>query len=81
MEKIERDELEAMVSNVSYTVSGTLTVAVVELYSGFKAVGKSACVNPADFDAKLGEKYAVSDAIDQLWELEGYHRLASAVSS
>jgi hypothetical protein len=38
---------------------------------------KSACVDPRNFNAKLGADYAIQDCVnaarDKLWELEGYH--------
>jgi hypothetical protein len=36
----------------------------------------TACVDPANFDAELGKKYAIEKAAsvarNKLWELEGY---------
>lgn len=50
----------------------TLTIAVVRLVNGFTLVGKSACADPAAFDAEKGERFAVDDALRQLWPLEAY---------
>ncbi len=55
----------------------TTTVCALFLPDGFNlAIGHSACVDPANFDAALGKRIAASDArragIDKLWELEGY---------
>ena len=40
--------------------------------------GFSACVNPADYNQELGEKYAIeralADAENNLWQCEGYAR-------
>lgn len=59
---------------------GTTTVCQLVLQNGFTiAVGVSGCVGPANFDEKLGRKYALENAQalakDKLWEFEGY-RLA-----
>lgn len=43
-----------------------------KLESGFTVLGRSACVDPANFDLELGRKYARENAISQLWALEGY---------
>lgn len=51
---------------------GTLTLCIIDLASGFKLVGKSACADPANYDAEKGEHFAVEDALSQLWPLEGY---------
>lgn len=56
---------------------GTTTVCQIVLQNGFSvAIGESACIDPENFDEKLGRKYAYEKAIklaeDKLWELEGY---------
>lgn len=58
----------------------TSTVATARLPGGFVvAVGHSACVSPDNFNAELGQKYAIENATlaarEKLWEFEGY-RLA-----
>ena len=49
-----------------------LTVCMAKLENGFVIVGKSAPADPANFDAELGEKFALEDCIRQIWPLEGY---------
>ena len=54
-----------------------LRVCEAFLPNGFSVgSGKSACVDPSNFDYELGCKYAQEraekDAIDNLWMLEGY---------
>lgn len=39
---------------------------------GFTVTGRSACVDPANFDVEIGRKYCREDAIKQMWLLEGY---------
>jgi hypothetical protein len=56
----------------------TTTICALKLHSGFVVIGKSACLNPADFDEDVGRKIAFEDAFNQLWQLEGYHRAAEA---
>ncbi|QHJ79491.1 MAG: hypothetical protein [Caudoviricetes sp.] len=56
---------------------GTTTVCQIVLQNGFQLViGMSACVDPSNFDEKLGRQYAYEDALkkaeSKLWELEGY---------
>jgi N4 Gp49/Sf6 Gp66 family protein len=50
----------------------TITVACLTLENGFCVVGKSACVDPTNFNQELGRKIAYTDARDKIWELEGY---------
>lgn len=79
---ISKDAIEARIESVDYDRLGmsTTTIAHVILDNGFSVVGKSAAVNPAEFDTELGRKYAYADAIDQLFphfaflELENKHR-------
>lgn len=50
----------------------TLTIAVLVLVNGFVLVGKSACADPANFNAEKGRTFAKDDALRELWSLEGY---------
>ncbi len=49
-----------------------LTFCVLTLRNGFTVVGKSACASPENFNAELGRKIARTDAVNQIWPLEGY---------
>lgn len=73
--KVTKEQLDDLVakSNVEYAVFGNkLTVAVITLQSNFKVTGEASCVDPANFDKAFGEKYALENAVEKLWELEGY---------
>jgi hypothetical protein len=50
----------------------TLTSCLIILENGFTVTGESACASPENFDAALGEKYALENAISQIWKIEGY---------
>jgi len=76
MQKVTKDQLEALIKSESYHVVGTTTIASLELQNGFVVTGESACMNPADFDEALGKSIARGRAVDKMWPLEGYHRLA-----
>ena len=85
--KVTPEQINAIMADVTYHVyrvpDTTTTIAVAFDKDGFSlGVGMSACVDPTNFDEKLGEKIACKDAekkaIDKLWELEGY-RLAKSV--
>lgn len=70
--KKQLDDLVAK-SSVEYAVfDNKLTVAVITLPNKFKVTGEASCVDAENFDKKLGEKYALEKAVDNLWELEGY---------
>lgn len=58
-----------------------LTICVLILHNGHKAVGVNhGPVDPANFDAELGRKYAREDAIAKLWEPLGF-RLRDRLSA
>ena len=60
-------------SEVTYTNPvGTLTHCVITLPCGYTVTGESACVDPANYNKELGEKYALENAVENLWALEGY---------
>ncbi len=62
----------------------TVIICCLTLRNGYKAVGHSACVSPANFDPEIGRNIARDRARDQVWQLEGYrlkdriHKAASA---
>lgn len=79
--KVEFSRIQELVSKLQYIfvlVPGTTTtLCVARLPNGFTVGrGESACVDPANYDKALGEKYAkeraVADATNQLRLLEGY---------
>lgn len=78
--KVEFTHIQTMASSLSYEyakIGAKTTVCCAFLPCGFQvASGESACVDPANYDQELGEKYAKeraeANAINKLWELEGY---------
>lgn len=72
---VTKEQLNILVakSSVEYAVFGNkLTVAVITLPNNFKVTGEASCVDANNFDKALGEKYALENAFEKLWELEGY---------
>ena len=49
-----------------------MTLCVLTLANGYIVVGKSVPADPANYDGRLGEKFAKEDAIRQIWPLEAY---------
>lgn len=78
--RVTLEEINALMEKVDYLpyrVGDTTTVHVVAMLEGFSlAIGKTACVDPANFNMELGVKYArenaEAEARDKLWEMEGY---------
>lgn len=56
----------------TFTAAGKCTIVVAQLENGFIITESSACVDPANYDAILGEKICKDKIRERLWELEGY---------
>ena len=48
------------------------TVLMATLPNGFVIVESSSCVDPANFDMKVGEEICMDRLVNKIWELEGY---------
>ena len=78
--RITNDQITKLMESVNYhtyVVPGTTTTVAVAMLDGFTLCQEiTACVDPANFDAELGKKYAIEKAAsvarNKLWELEGY---------
>lgn len=71
--KVTKEEIEAKIFFVEYVRIGkTVTICAITMANGHVAIGKSACVDPRNFDEKIGRELAYKDAFGQLWALEGY---------
>lgn len=71
-DKITKDGIDAKIATTDFFVRETLTVCIIEMVNGFKFVGTSACVTPANFDKDIGERIAFDNAFRQIWSHEGY---------
>lgn len=73
--KYEMELYKKWVMTVEYKKIGRkTTVALLTTEQGFEVVGTSACVDPNNFDAEIGEHYALKDALNKLDELVGFYR-------
>ena len=72
--KLTQQDIEAAVVHEQYHVfpGTTVTVCCLTLRNGFSTIGKSACALPANFNAEMGRTIARENAIEAVWELEGY---------
>lgn len=71
---LTKDDLKALVVKEYYhrIPDSTVTVCALTLKNGFVVVGDSACIDPRKFDEEIGRQVAFDDAIEKVWELEGY---------
>lgn len=80
--RIRIEQIDAAMSRVRYVAvarpGGSTATFVHAFLDGafFLASGMSACIDPSNFNAEIGERIArekaESAARDKLWELEGY---------
>ena len=75
MNTVTKEQLELLIDKSDireYVAFNKIMLHVYKLPSGFVVVGKAACVDPENFRFDIGRKICRENAIDQLWELEGY---------
>lgn len=67
-------DIQAKIKKTYYHVvpDTTLTICVLTLENGFNVTATSACVHPAKFSKAVGEQIAYNNAVEKIWELEGY---------
>lgn len=72
--KLTKDDVLGAIKKEDYTVlnDGRTTVCQLTLQNGFTVVGVSACVDPKNFDKEIGQDIAKDNAVEKVWELEGY---------
>lgn len=73
--KLNPAKIQALIANYEYVYSQTaptLTICVLTLVNGTTVVGTSNVIDPANYDAELGQQTAYSNAQNKIWELEGY---------
>lgn len=71
--RLTKEYLESIVKEKSFhKLTDRLTVCVIKTVTGFELVGKSTCLDPANYSQEIGEKVSYEDAFNKLWELEGY---------
>lgn len=66
------DILNAIVKEDYIKMGEKTTVCCVTLQNGFEVIGTSSCVDPENYNSVIGNEIALKEAIDKIWELEGY---------
>jgi hypothetical protein len=55
-----------------YTYNNKTTVVIATLPNGFTITESSSCVDPANYDEKIGVEICKERITNKIWELEGY---------
>lgn len=70
--RVTKDRIESRIEKTEFIHHGLLTLCVLTLVNGFTVTGESACVDPGNYNADIGERVAKDNAVDKIWPLEGY---------
>lgn len=78
--RITKEFIEDNISGVYYATAdaiadaacGHLTLCILLMKNGFMAVGESAPMSPANFNADLGKQLAYENAFRKLWPLYAF---------
>ena len=71
--KITQQDVENSITKEEYMKMGRkTTICLLTLKNGYELTGVSGCVDPANFDIELGKKYSRENAVNKIWQLEGY---------
>lgn len=78
--RLTQEDIEATIVSEEYTKMGKkTTVCLLTLRNGFEITGTSGCVDPANFDEAIGRKFAKEQAVEKIWQLEGYRLQCSLI--
>lgn len=72
---VTKQEIDAIISNSSIevqTVKDKCTVVICQLPNGYIITESSGCVDPANYDKKIGYEACMERVINEVWKLEGY---------
>lgn len=71
--KLSKEFLESEIEEVGYKrLDETITHCKIKTKSGFIFTGESACVDPKNFDEKIGEQVAYDNAFEKMWLPYGF---------
>ena len=69
---VEAIESKVKDTNLLRVPNTTTTLCILYLENGYTVVGKSACIDPKEYQEEIGASIAYEDALNKVWELEGY---------
>lgn len=76
MSTLTQKHIEGILQNteiaIQEAVFGKVLIASAKLPNGYVITVDSACVDPAQYDTKIGLENCISKITDEVWKLEGY---------
>lgn len=70
--RVKREDIIDRIEIIEFDTFDTTTVCKIKLDNGYTVRGESACVNAANYDEQIGDRYAFDDAFKKLWPLFGF---------
>lgn len=73
--RVTQAQIDKLMRTAEITVEtkhGKMTIVTVKLENGFLMTESSACVDPENYDEKIGKDICLEHIKNRLWELEGY---------
>ena len=70
--RINEQMVDDFIAGHESTRMGNHTVVLVKLRNGFTLIEESACVDPANYNQELGERYALEKAKKRVWGFLGF---------
>lgn len=72
-DKVTADYMRGRIIKTGFfRIGETLTHCALYIDNGFIVTGESACVDPRNYDQKIGEQIAYNNAFAKLWPLFGF---------
>lgn len=71
--RVKRQDIIDRIELIKFDIiEETITLCTILLDNGYTVRGESACVNAANYDEQIGDRYAFDDAFKKLWPLFGF---------
>lgn len=72
---LSKDAINKLIKEVQYiipSIDKMTTIAVIVTHGGFSIVGESHCFDPDNYDKKMGEEFALENAVMKLMEYQAF---------
>lgn len=72
---VTQDQINSIIEKTQFvteTYFDKTTVVLAKLPNGFIIVESSSCVDPANYDEKMGFEICKGRIVNKVWELEGF---------
>lgn len=72
---VTQEKINAIIERTDFrvlTIFDKTTIVAAQLPNGFVIVEASSCVDPDNYDEKLGVEICKKRIVNKIWELEGY---------